>query len=65
MQPDWMKHPEQDYWSTTLGPLSLSVFSTMYGNFSYTVSDGQVRQGGNVGDLELAKAEAVRLAGEL
>lgn len=65
MESDWLKHPEQDYWSTTLGPLSLVVFGTMYGNFSYTVSDDQVRRGGNVGDFELAKAEAVRSACEL
>lgn len=44
----------------------MSVFKTMFGNFTYTVSDRQrTRRASNTGDLETAKAEALRLAREL
>lgn len=67
MEPDWLKSPTDDtFHSATFGPCTLSVFGTMFSNFTYLVSrDGRAPRAGNVGDLETAKAEAVRLAQEL
>lgn len=66
MEPDWLASTaDETFYSATLGPCSLSVFGTMFGNYSYLVSQGDRTRAGNVGDLETAKAEAVRLAKEL
>lgn len=63
---DWLKYAEQDEWSAQLSALSLRVTRTMFGNYTYTVSDPQrMLKAGNVGDLEAAKPEAVRLANGL
>ena len=66
MEPDWLTAENEAFYTATLGPCRMSVFKTMFGNFTYTVSDRQrTRRAGNVGDLETAKAEALRLAREL
>ena len=66
MEPDWLTAENDAFYTASLGPCRTSVFKTMFGNFTYTVSDRQrTRQAGNVGNLETAKAEALRLVREL
>lgn len=66
MEPDWLTAENDTFYTATLGPCQLSVFKTMFGNFSYTVSyNHRTKRAGNTGDLETAKAEALRLAREL
>jgi hypothetical protein len=66
MKPECLKHPERDEWSFQLRASSLRVTRTMLADYTYTVSDLQrLRKAGNVGDFELAKAEALRSAQEL
>ncbi len=66
MEPDWLAAENETFYTATLGPCQLSVFKTMFGNFSYTVSrNHRTRRAGNLGELESAKAEALRLAREI
>ena len=66
MEPDWLTAEKDTFYTASLGPCRMSVFKTMFGNYTYTVSDSyQTRRAGNVGELETAKAEALRLAREL
>lgn len=66
MTPDWLTAKNDTFYTATLGPCQLAVFKTMFGNFSCTVSHSHwTRRSGNTGDLESAKAEALRLAREL
>lgn len=66
MESDWFKSStDETFYASTFGPYELSVFKTMFSNYTYLTSGkGRVRAG-NVGDLETAKAEALRLAKEL
>lgn len=67
MEPDWLPSGTDDNFHTaTFRSHKLSAFKTMFGNVTYVVSrGGRIERTGNVGDLETAKAEALRLAQEL
>ncbi len=66
MEPDWHTGNDETFYTATFGSCQLSVFKTMFGNFSYTVSHShRTRRAGNTGELESAKAEALRLAREI
>ena len=66
MEPDWLTAENETFYTATFGSCRVSVFKAMFGNYTYTVSDSyQTRRAGNVGELETAKAEALRLAREL
>lgn len=62
MEPAWLADENNTFYTATLGPCQLSVFKTMFGSFTYTVSHSdRTRRAGNTGELETAKAEALRL----
>lgn len=66
MEPDWLTAENETFYTATFGSCRVSVFKAMFGNFTDTVSHKQrTRRAGNVGDLETAKAAALRLAREL
>ena len=56
MEPGWLAATaDETFYSATIGRCSLSVFGTMFGNYSYLVSRGGRTKAGHVGDLETAK----------
>lgn len=67
MEPDWLQSSTDDNFHTaTFRSYKLSAFVTMFGDVTYVVSHGgRIERTGNVGDLETAKAEALRLGREL
>ncbi len=66
MDPDWLAANDDTFYTATFGPYQLTVFKTMFGNFTYTVGRNLgIKRAGNVGNLETAKAEVLRLAREL
>lgn len=66
MKPDWLKSPNQDYWTAQLGPYRGLVSRTMFGSYSYSVADStQVVRSGNVGTLEVARMVAENAAKSL
>lgn len=59
MKPDWLKAENDDYWTVQLGRYKATIGQTMFGNFSYSVSDDvRVLRSGNVGTLEIAQMVA-------
>ncbi len=66
MEPDWLTAENSTFYTATLGTCRVSVFKTMFGSYTYTVSHNhRTRRAGNTGDLETAKAEALSVAREL
>lgn len=69
MKPDWLKSQNEDYWAAQLGPYKGAVARTMFGSFSWSVSDAvQLLRAGDVGTLgtlEAAQTAAEDAAREL
>lgn len=66
MNPHWLKSPNDDYWRAQFGPYKGAVARTMFGSFSWSVSDAvQLQRASNVGTLEVAQMVAEEAAKSL